>query len=510
MVPNLIRVALGPLDHFAPRTYPAGVVYLGMKDGVNAAEVFADLQEGLHRAFLQVPWLNGKVHWQSRDTPGWRPGQLEIRYSPIAADGPRPYQLRFNELESATPYADIKASGFPINAFKDEGLLWAPFRADIDAGAEVLVAQANFMPGACLLALSICHLASDATGTAAVLKLWGDNCRSLHSQDGAASVMLLPPESSDRTLLDSIWAKEVKGHSVSQIDPATWQLVGLNPPNANGHDDQINKPSEAPPASANPPQAVYNSQRVMKSKIFYMSPAAFTALRKECIEELGTTDVSGNDVVLALIWRSLMKVRTAAMQHTKVKTEHEHEAQAGQGTTLVEIQVPVDGRPDFSQSMLLPARYLGNLNFHHRPTLPLAALVAPDTSIASVAQTIRTSARNIHHATMLDAYSLLRAVPDYGRTQPLRFLSLEGTLLISSMLMVPDDVCFSDAVFCNDGRPEAYRPLMGARNSLQFRLCYIFPRKKYGGIEFMVSLLEDELDFLLEDEEFGRYAFLLA
>jgi len=151
-----IRVDLGPMDHLMPTVYTAAVCYLAMKPGVSATEVFAYLQEGLHRTFLQVPWLSGKVHRQARDTPGWRPGKLEIRYSPSTADGPQPYQFRFNELESATHYPDLKASAFPLDTFDDKDLLWVEtWQADLDVGVEVVVAQANFMPGACLLAFGM-------------------------------------------------------------------------------------------------------------------------------------------------------------------------------------------------------------------------------------------------------------------------------------------------------------------------------------------------------------------
>ena len=493
MPSNLIHAPLDPLDHLPPPVHPPGVVYFGIKPGVSNAEVFAHLQKGMYHAFLQAPWLNGKIHKQSPDTPGWRPGQLEIRYDPNIddTDKPRCYQLHCNELESATPYEELKANGFPIDAFEDGALNWVSLsyqNANFDEGVEIVAAQANFIPGACLLVTSVNHAACDATGMAVFFKLWADHCRSLSSGE---SVPILPQESWDRTIPKRIWAKEATGRSTADVDPATWHLIGLAPP---GPDED----GLVPPARVKPPPR----KHIMTSRVFYMSPTAFTKLRAASNEELRTTDLSGNDVLQAMIWRGLMNARIAARKH--------HDARAHVDLdSLVELQVVHDARPDFSQA--LPPFYVGNCIFHHRPTLPLQALVGLDSSIASVAQTIRTSARKVNHENIMDAYMLVQKIPDYSRLQPPRYVTLDNTWLMSSMLLLPEDTTsFGDHIFTNGGRPEGSRPLMGNRNRSQVAACYILPRKKHGGIEFILSLFEDEWPFLMENEEFGRYAFLLV
>lgn len=97
--------------------------------------------------------MNGKVHWQAPDTPGWRPGQLEIRYNPDVNNTNKPKcpQFRFNDLKLDVPYNDLKARGFPLDVFTDEDVLWIPpsYVNSIieDDGVEVVAAQANFIPG---------------------------------------------------------------------------------------------------------------------------------------------------------------------------------------------------------------------------------------------------------------------------------------------------------------------------------------------------------------------------
>jgi NADPH:quinone reductase-like Zn-dependent oxidoreductase len=107
----------------------------------------------------------------------------------------------------------------------------------------------------------------------------------------------------------------------------------------------------------------------------------------------------------------------------------------------------------------------------------------------------------------MDAYMLLKLMPDYSRLQPPRYVTQDNTFFISSMLLLPDEnVSFGDQIFTNGGRPEGSRPLVGNRNRSQVAACYVMPRKKHGGIEFVLTLFEDEWPFLLESEEFGRYA----
>jgi trichothecene 3-O-acetyltransferase len=57
--------------------------------------------------------------------------------------------------------------------------------------------------------------------------------------------------------------------------------------------------------------------------------------------------------------------------------------------------------------------------------------------------------------------------------------------------------------------PEGFRPLMGSCNR-GYRTCSVIPRKKTGGIEIVMTLSEEEVGFLREDDKFGLRAFLLS
>ncbi|KAH7143723.1 transferase family-domain-containing protein [Dactylonectria macrodidyma] len=462
MDPSIVHTTLNPLDHLPPRQYTGFVFYLPLKPGVEAPVAFSALQHGLHKTFQQLPWLSGKVAWQAKDTPGWRPGQLEIQHSPATANESRPHQLTYNELDSSLDYSDLKASGFPANAVDDNILLPFPFFPDISVSADVFVAQANFIPGACLLACATVHSACDGTAVLTIFNLWADHCRKI---------------------LDRIWAKDAVHKSPSEVDPATWQLLSLPPPGTN----------MKPPLEHNlKPESNVSGKKTLKTSIFYIPSSHFTALKKEYVHQPGTDRVSGNDMALGFIWRSLTKAQAAVQEFPE-------------NTTAI-LDVPIDGRPDYS----LPSTYLGSIVLVNRVTLPLSTLTSTGTSFAEVGQAIRGTFSTISPAVMLDAYTLIKTMPDYTvfdlRTHP-----IDGAnLMVSSLLTLPAHVVsFGDEVFANGGKPETARPLMSGFNK-QERICFVLPPKSHGGIEIVVSLFEDEMGKLLEDEDFGKYAMFLS
>lgn len=514
MALDTIRIPLSPLDHVPPRNYVSTVAYLPLQPHVSPAHAFEILQQGLHKTFVQLPWLSGKVYWQDNKAPGWRPGQMELRYTPVAdtddSTEAKPYQLKFKELDCPVTYEELKDSAFPTDIFEDEDILWAPFMPDVSDGAVAWVAQANFIPGCCILVSAPFHPVADGTGGVTLLSIWAQNCKAVQTKNEEKANTVDPDTSwlsmsADRTMLERIWAKEGTGRSPAEIEPAAWRLLGLDAPDTEDREVHIGLGDGK---SAQPPPT-----RVMKSSIFYMPSSSFAALRNECARHYPSIPLSGNDVVCALVWRGLMKARAAAAglkaarQSGRQKTAQDADNEAVSDPEA-RLEMTLDGRPDFSQS--LPPTYLGNLVLINQASLPLSTLVnQTQTSIADVARVIRESASEISPARVMDAYTLVRGMPDYGGLR-LRFTSVEGSsMMVTSLLMFPvDSVCFGADVFGNGGRAEAVRPLMGAFSKF-FRIAFILPRRPNGGIEFVVSLYDEEMEFLLDDDEFGRFAMQL-
>ncbi|KAI0406737.1 hypothetical protein F4802DRAFT_93443 [Xylaria palmicola] len=498
-----VHTTLDPLDHIPPKNYVKFAFYLPLTPTTDTTAAFDRLHEGLHRTFLQFPWLNGKAYNQSPDTPGWRPGQLEIRHSPLPLDGPRPYQLKLNIIDSPD-YEEVRELGFPTSTFRDEELLWAPFIPSVDEGAEVFVGQANFIPGGCILCAAIFHPVSDGTATATLFKVWADNCKNVPSltREESSRLDVLPPGSDDRKLLDALWAREGSGRAVNEIKDETWRILGLDTPvtasnTLGGSTGEAAKVPELP-------------SRKMNSSIFYVSPENFARLRADCAQQQPgapsnghSGPISGNDAICALIWRSLLRARAGA----RAATEKRRGERDDDDDPLACLEMTLDGRPDFSTA--LPPAYLGNVILINQSYLPLARLTARDTALAEVARTIRDNGSRIRPESILDAYALVRGIPDFGALR-LRFTAVEGDdMMITSLLKFPASLNFGDDVFGHGGLPEAIRPLMGGFETF-FRIAFILPMKSHGGVEFVVSLYDDEMERLLQDEEFGSYAMFLS
>ncbi|KAI0857696.1 transferase [Xylaria cubensis] len=464
---------LGPLDHISPHNIPQSVMYFSLKRGVKAVDAFAHLQEGLRRTLLQVPWLSGSVHWQRPETPGWRPGKLELRHGKSGSA-----LLRFKELATSKSYTNLRDTGFPLNAFSDEDMIWTkPWNPDYEIGVPVFAAQANFLPGGCFLAFSIACQIADGTAMLMIIKIWADYCSSLSQTLNDDPIKVLPRETFDRDNLDEVLARE---RGTPERAPAeskeARQLIGLFPEQKS----QVGDSSAAVGVN-------------MKHTIFYMPHKAYMALLKQCVAEFGNTHIAGNDLISALIWRSLMRAWVA----TKSNDVSE---------PISELLRPFDARPNFAQSF--KTMYLGTLNFENRTIMPLRTLVSQDTSIASVANTIRAAVGSqASQENLLEAYALLRDAPDYNQVQ-WRATHTSGSSVgvLSPMILPFNDTCFGKDIFGNEGKPDAFRPIMGACNR-GYRTCFVIPRKKHGGLEFVMTLSEEEMNFLEDDIEFSRYAF---
>lgn len=509
-----IHIPLTPLDHAPPKNYSCSLNYLPLKPGVTPERAFEILHEGLHRAFVQLPWLSGRVWPQSPDTPGYRPGQLEIRHETVDINGPRPYQLKYNLLEDADSYDELKEEGFPTNTFRDENVIWAPFMPKLEDGPEVLVAQANFIPGACVLTAGMFHSASDGVGGVTIFKLWADHCTALQSQNPSPVV---PPglESSDRSLLERLWSKEATNKSIDKIDPRNWMLLGLAPPappaepteetngdedgpsgqveQSNGHGKELNGHEKQLNGQAEP--------RVMKSAIFYVPPAKFQALTRECMA--AGKGISGTDAICAMIWRCSLRARqSAALKADKPSGD------ISKPDALAILAMTVDGRSFYSES--LPPTYLGNLTCINLAAVPLSVLTAPDTGMAAVARTIREGNNSITQQSLLNAYALANSVKDFGELSLQNAPLDSAVMLVSPLLTYPtNSISFGDSVFGNGGSLEALRMPMYSFNRMT-RLSLVLPKLAAGGVEFLLNLFEEEMELMLKDPEFRKYAMFLT
>ncbi|KUI52979.1 Fumigaclavine B O-acetyltransferase [Cytospora mali] len=508
------HITLTPFDHCVPRAYYYGCVYMPLKAGVTPTQAFDLLHEGLHRLFIQIPWLNGQVYLQDPSTPSWRPGQLEIRYTPPAPAGPRPPQLKYKELDTDLDFASLRELGFPPDAFRDDDIMPPTgFFADpkVEPGP-TFAAQANFVEGGCLVVSAIHHSASDTVAYYHVVRMWAAQCAAIQTDSPPPEAFAVGSDS--HALLHEIWTREAPELSTDAIDPETWRLVGLDPKDMRVRQKGQILPNPengsvwAPETGPSGPPPLPDGRR-LKTAVFYLPTARLAALCDTINQELGVTSgVGTNDAVCALIWRCFLRARVATRRARGFSSPEDDSEFARTKLNLI-----YDGRATYSSA--LPPTYLGNITFNIFSEIPLSKLIAPESSLGAVTVLLRQNAGHGDQVNLLNLYNLLDHHPSYDeliRLKRRRMPTIDSNnMQVSSLMHIPlDAVCFGDGpVFGNKGCPEASRLLMDASNSFT-RTCLVLPRNKNAGVEVLVGLYSEELDALMADEEFTRYALCLC
>ncbi|KAK9351199.1 hypothetical protein V1523DRAFT_398549 [Lipomyces doorenjongii] len=140
----------------------------------------------------------------------------------------------------------------------------------------------------------------------------------------------------------------------------------------------------------------------------------------------------------------------------------------------------------------------GNMTMINQALLPLSHLVAPSTSIASVASTIREVAGRVTTANILDACTLAKAKPGLETGPILQNLHVDGiSLMITSLIAFPmGQLSFGDKLFGNAASPSQCARSCGVSSN--------------GGVEFAANLFDTEMDVMMEDDEFNKYAMFVT
>jgi Transferase family len=589
-----VEVPLSPLDLMPPKVYAQFLICLPLAQKATAKDVQESLQLSLATTFDQLPSFSGRLFPRPKGTEGWRPGHLHIVHSQpwdVECSRAEPRQLKTRDLSGTIDYGELKEFGFPLSMLSDQELLGAPFMPSLTEGPDVLMAQASFVKGGCLLAVAVHHSVADGVGVTNLMRIWAANFKNITTPPsksvngligkantpaaGQASKIVIPPDVHDRELLQRVWEEDSAQRKGDQLCKEAWSLLGLDPEGSNtafvariilntilsrlsfiallvaefvidfihralvsvsaympenkpnvGKRLEVNGSATSPTAESldttpntsmdREKQAAVSSftktlrvtvaqrTRGMKSSIFYISPqnliklkAAVSGSSKSSGEDKLST-ISSNDALLAFFWRAMMQARVNAVHAVATSPDE---------TAL--LQTTVDGRVDFSAKV--PALYLGNVALINSIYMLLSEVTHPDTSLHEIAVKIRAATTKVNRETVHDAFALAADMPNYTNLT-YAFTTLGGSaVLITSLLGLSlDSIEFGEMMFgTRAGRPDALRPLMGGFNSA-FRVCMILPRTSSGGVQLLASLFDDEMEELLKNEEFGRFATFLC
>lgn len=193
-----------------------------------------------------------------------------------------------------------------------------------------------------------------------VTKLWADHCSSLLRENKTAKgnqpLLPLPSETIDRGALDTVLSGaknrfQLLGLFIQTQVSALQHLVGIDGHRTTSEDEaQLGDNAESTVGPARSHNDFPESDT--RPSIFHMPQPKYTNLRKELASAHNATDVSGNHIICAFIWKSIL--RAWAVVRAQQKSD------LGEIATLA---IPFDARPDLSH--LLPVNYLGNLYFEH-------------------------------------------------------------------------------------------------------------------------------------------------
>ncbi|QYS95457.1 Transferase family protein [Trichoderma simmonsii] len=514
---------LNAFDYVNPNHGMGLVFYFSLHKGVSYDQVFANLQEGLNRTFDLIPALSGKIMNSSEQEIGYTRGNLCVTIPPDSMAASVRNRLVYKDLSNILPsFDELRDAGFPPSAFKD-GLVLRddPFPK---MPADIFVGQANFVSGGCILAVDLNHCCLDGVGAMIAIKAWAENCRYLQCNE-AATCQWYDPESFNHSLPEIIHQQEGWDRPLHEIDPSTWRYLPFFPPDddkshtgilATEETAEMGKydnllPTQGSKETVLSPQLNFtlhpiwplpHAERTLKTTLFLIPPEKLEELKQDSLPDAKVKGVtcSISDIVQAFFWRSAIKARY------RVATEIRKETFGPDDISILEL--PTDSRPYFSS--LLPSTYMGSLLILNRSTMSVETLCSPKTSIGDVAYLLRQSAKSITPSVVHDAFSILQSLPDHTRFSTANMgLEHMHAMISNMMLFQTSEICFGDQFFANGGSPESMRPQLERGNG-RFRFLVIFPMKQDGGVELVMGTHPEELEMLMNDEEFTKYATLVS
>lgn len=490
-----IVIPLSPMDNVMAHCYQKFLVALSLDPSKDINDVHQILEQGLQMTIAQMPIFGGKCYFRSG--AGSRPGQLEVR-TPAHVG----YRLPFKDMTKELDFDDIRDAGFPEEDLDGKVFLPGAFNLDLANGLDVITAQANYVDGGCLIGFGVWHTVCDAYGAYNIGENWTANCRKIQSQTSSEADWQRKDYHLDRDILTRLWDeagnKPVKFTDLqSPSSDGAWRFLGLHPmKNAEAPEKQITaRPATDALATDALPVIESTTQKspVMKTCIFYVSQGSFADLKKAGTPEdvAEGINISANDAINALLWKSIMAARLPPGSGSKSEQEQDSH-----------YNVALDARAQFSSEDL--TAYLGNMIFFATITLPLAKVTAPETKLSELALHLRKTLDTYTTSKVHSAFAIANSIPDYTQLS-YTFAGLAGaTMNVSSTLNVPlFDLDFGPT-FGNGGVPESIRIPKDELDSV-FRRVLVMPFRKSGGFEVLISLFEDEMERLINNAEFTKY-----
>ncbi|KAG7284749.1 hypothetical protein NEMBOFW57_009360 [Staphylotrichum longicolle] len=365
-------------------------------------------------------------------------------------------RLHIKDLSNRLRFDDLERHGFAQHLLKAEELCPLPEVAYVsDDPVDVCQMQANFVAGGLLFVVSIIHIAADGRGVTEVIKIFSDAFRKAQAAEiGRPLKERDDVYRSDRTLL-------VSGHGVPGAieNHAAWTSSPVNT-----HSQIVNVESAC--------------------RTFRISARALSDAKRAVSASLQNPEdwISTNDVISALIWRSIMVARHRAGLLADGATTH--------------VAQPLDCRSHLG----LPEPYFGNVLYMTRTSLPLAVLQDGNQGLAAAARALRVeiNAMTADKFTDLVGYAERTEQQSHTRLNILEELPTGGIILTSHFKFALHELDFGPLL---GGHMKALR--LPARGTMAGAVI-VMPRLPDGSCEFMITEQKSTIACLLEDDLFCR------
>ncbi|KAI4196418.1 MAG: hypothetical protein LQ350_006563 [Teloschistes chrysophthalmus] len=347
--------------------------------------------------------------------------------------------LRIKPLDTWRSYDDLRNAKAPASML--DGTFLAPMKGFPDRYTDtdvtpVFIVQANFIPGGLLLCFSGMHNLMDGNGLGAVVELFAILCRG-----EAVPTELLESANFDRTQLP----------------------VSL-------------KPGQSPlPHPEVAPKEKKESKNSPPSTWSYFAVSASNLERLKFEGSLNSTSyISTNDVLTAFVWRVMTRARFPNLPPDPAKASLL--LRATNGRRILD--------PPVSNS------YLGNIITCSRNRFPVKTLF--EAPLSDIVQAVRKETNRVTDNHIRSFATLIEKKPDRSKIV-FDMDDPEADALISSWATLPVWQDFGEAL----GKPEfVRRPTGGPWRGV----CYMMPRRPDGGMDLLISLSEEEMKRLREDE----------
>jgi trichothecene 3-O-acetyltransferase len=406
------------------------------------------LKTGLRALLSRCPVLGGTI------VP-LRPSEAKAGNEDWRTIVPGPgIELITQDLSSTLPsFSSLSASKFPSQDLPYELLVPVPVDLDNSRPFAACKVQFSAIAGGSILTFSMSHSVADGSATNELMRVLSEATRL--AQSGSSSVALEADMGLDRHFLRNITSSipfKISDH------PAF-----MSPPPAS--DSQTQPPPH--PFEATSPEIPI---------VLHIPAASLTQLKADATSPSGPP-ISTHDALSALIWRSVLLIRS-------------RRSQAIPDSTIGHIFMPSDAR----RHLNLPMSYIGNAVYQLTAAIDLDTLLSP-SGLQEAAGAIRKAILAVKPELVASYMAELKE----------RWVDW-GFMVGISTVGVAMGTDWTSGTLYSDDWGEAFGSVVkyrypgeeGGYNS-------IYPRLPDGSAEVLVGVMPDELDVLRGDECFGRY-----